>query len=126
MQHDPVSWKVLGNSFITTDEISSESEFINKTLKIWLNKIDKDKRENFIETVFGIIESTKADNLTDITENLFKNSTKMIQYYRNMDAETKEILFETIKIFIKSAKDTVQSSVHEKIQEYQGTLHLNP
>ena len=44
----------------------------------------------------------------------------------DMDAETKEILFETIKIFIKSAKDTVQNSVQEKIQEYQGTLHLNP
>ena len=50
----------------------------------------------------------------------------MIQYYKNMDSETKEILFETIKIFIKSAKDTVQNSVQEKIQEYQGTLHLNP
>jgi hypothetical protein len=126
MQHDPLTWNVLGSSFVTLDEISKESEFINKTLKIWLNKTDKDKRENFIETVFGIIESTEANNITEITDNLFKTSSKMIQTYKNLDAETKEILFETIKIFIKSAKDTVQSSVHEKIQEYQGTLHLKP
>ena len=126
MQHDPFSWKVLGNTFISTDEISSESEFINKTLKIWMKKIDKDKREFFIDSVFAIIESTEANNITEITENLFKTSSKMIQYYKNMDSETKEILFETIKIFIKSAKDTVQNSVQEKIQEYQGTLHLNP
>ena len=51
---------------------------------------------------------------------------KEVKTYKNLDAETKEILFETIKIFIKSAKDTVQSSVHEKIQEYQETLHLKP
>ena len=95
-------------------------------MKIWLNKTDKDKREFFIDSVFAIIESTEANNITEITENLFKTSSRMIQYYKNMDAETKEILFETIKIFIKSAKDTVQSSVHEKIQVYQGTLHLNP
>lgn len=126
MQHDPLTWNVLGSSFVTLDEISKESEFINKTLKIWLNKTDKDKRENFIETVFGIIESTEANNITEITDNLFKTSSKMIQTYKNLDAETKEILFETIKIFIKSAKDTVQSSVHEKIQEYQETLHLKP
>lgn len=126
MQHDPLTWNVLGSSFVTLDEISKESEFINKTLKIWLNKTDKDKRENFIETVFGIIESTEANNITEITDNLFKTSSKMIQTYKNLDAETKEILFETIKIFIKSAKDTVQSSVHEKIQEYQGTIHLKP
>ncbi len=116
MQHDPLTWNVLGSSFITLDELSKESEFINKTLKIWLNKTDKSKRETFIETVFGIIESAEAENITDITDNLFKNSTKMIQYYRNIDAETKEILFETIKIFMKSAKDTVQNSVQEKIQ----------
>ena len=91
-----------------------------------MKKIDKDKREFFIDSVFAIIESTEANNITEITENLFKTSSKMIQYYKNMDSETKEILFETIKIFIKSAKDTVQNSVQEKIQEYQGTLHLNP
>lgn len=126
MQHDPFSWDVLGSSFITTDELSKESEFINKTLKNLLNKIDKEKREAFIDSVFGIIESTEANNLTQITENLFKTSSKMLQYYKNMDSETKEILLETVKIFLKSAKDTVQTSVHKKIQEYQGTLHVKP
>lgn len=117
MQHDPLTWLVLGNSFITTDELSSESEYINKTLKIWLEKTDKNKRETFIDSVFGIIESTEANNLSEITENLFKTSSKMLQYYKNLDGETKEILFETVKIFLKSAKDTVQTSVHEKIKQ---------
>ena len=125
MQHDPLTWLVLGNSFITTDDISKESEFINKTLKNLLNKIEKEKRESFIDSIFGIIESTKANNLSEITENLFKSSSIMLQYYKNLDGETKEILFETVKIFLKSAKDTVQTSVQEKIQERQGTLHLN-
>ena len=126
MQHDPLTWNVMGTSFVPADELSYESEFINKTLKNLFNKIEKDKREAFIDTVFGIIESTEANNLTQITENLFRTSSKMLQYYKNMDSETKEILFETVKIFLKSARDTVQTSVHEKIQERQGTLHLKP
>ena len=126
MQHDPLTWNVLGSSFVTLDEISKESEFINKTLKIWLNKTDKDKRENFIETVFGIIESTEANNITEITDNLFKTSSKMIQTYKNLDAETKDVLFETAKIFVKSAKDAVHNSIHEKNTSISRDITHNP
>ena len=53
MQHDPLTWQVLGNSFITEEEVSKESEFINKTLKIWLEKTDKDKREFLLIQFLG-------------------------------------------------------------------------
>lgn len=108
MQHDPVTWNVLGTNFITTEELSKESQFVDKTLKNWLNKTDKDKRENFIETVFEIIESAEANNITEITDNWIKTSAKIINHIRKIDNESKDIIFETIKIFFKSAQEIMQ------------------
>lgn len=117
MQHDPLTWNVLGTNFVTTEELSKESLFIDKTLKNWLKQTDKDKREIFIEALFDVIESAEANNISEITENLLKSSTKMIHHFHNLDSETKDMIFDTIKIIIKSAKDTVQSSVQEKIKK---------
>jgi hypothetical protein len=117
MQHDPLTWNVLGTNFVTTEELSKESLFIDKTLKNWLKQTDKDKREIFIEALFDVIESAEANNISEITENLLKSSTKMIHHFHNLDSETKDMIFDTIKIIIKSAKDTVQTSVHEKIKQ---------
>ena len=110
MQHDPVTWNVLGNNFVTTEELSKESQFIDKTLKNWLKKTDKEKRENFIEALFNIIESAEANNITEITENWFKTSAKIINHLRKIDNETKDIIFETIKIFFKSAQEIMQEN----------------
>lgn len=117
MQHDPLTWNVLGTNFVTTEELSKESLFIDKTLKNWLKQTDKDKREIFIEALFDVIESAEANNISEITENLLKSSTKMIHHFHNLDSEIKDMIFDTIKIIIKSAKDTVQTSVHEKIKQ---------
>lgn len=113
MQHDPLTWNLLGTNFVTTEELSKESLFIDKTLKTWLKQTDKDKRETFIEALFNVIESAEANNITEITENWFKSSAKIIHHLRNLDSDTKDIIFETIKIFFKSA----QESVHEKIRK---------
>ena len=113
MQHDPLTWNVLGTNFVTTEELSKESIFIDKTLKTWLKQTDKDKRETFIEALFNVIESAEANNITEITENWFKSSAKIIHHLRNLDSDTKEIIFETIKIIFKSAQESVQEKIRK-------------
>ena len=44
MQHDLYSWQLLGKEFVTLKKLTNESEFIDKTIKDWLENVEPEKR----------------------------------------------------------------------------------
>ena len=50
MQHDVFSWQVLGDKFIREKVTDNTSEFIDKTISNWLEKIDNDQKEKYVIT----------------------------------------------------------------------------
>lgn len=55
MQHDPYSWKVMGNDFIQMDEITAGSRFIDRTIKNWLAGMTMEERSNFVDTLYELL-----------------------------------------------------------------------
>ena len=47
MQHDIYSWQVLGDKFIREKVTNNTSEFIDKTISDWLEKVDNEQKEKF-------------------------------------------------------------------------------
>ena len=61
MQHDLYSWEVLGKEFVTLEEVTNGSEFVDKTIKEWLEKVEPAKREQVIDVVFAdFVRSSEA------------------------------------------------------------------
>lgn len=108
-QHDLYSWQLMGNKFIEMDEVTSESEFIDKTLKNMLKEVDEEQREKFWMTMFEILSSTKAETLKQIRENWFSNSKIIFESYKNLDDESKKIINTTLKSLLSIAKDNIKS-----------------
>lgn len=107
MQHDPYSWEVLGPDFIKMKETTSSSHFIDTTLRNWLNDMDSEKREKFVDILWEVLGATKAKTFTEMAEGLFANAVKIGKKINNLDAESKEVLSTALSMLIKSAKNAI-------------------
>ena len=107
MQHDLYSWEVLGTEFITLEEVTNGSEFVDKTIKEWLEKVEPAKREQVIDVVFDILNTTDAQTMKDIKSNWFTSARTMMASYKNIDNETKQMIWQTLNELFKVAKDNV-------------------
>ena len=107
MQHDLYSWEVLGKEFVTLEEVTNGSEFVDKTIKEWLENVEPTKREQVIDVVFDILNTTEAQTMKEIKTNWFTNARTMMASYKNIDNETKELIWQTLNELFKVAKDNV-------------------
>ena len=115
-QHDLYSWQLIGTKFITMEELTNESEFIDKTLKNWLKEVDKEQREKFWTALFEILAATKAETLSEIKENWFNNSKIILSTYKNLDEGTKEIINKTLKSLLGIARENIKPTKKEEVK----------
>jgi hypothetical protein len=52
MQHDLFSWQVTHDDFIRLDDITSDSKFIDKTMKEWLRSLSPDQRKELVNHLY--------------------------------------------------------------------------
>lgn len=105
MQHDLYSWQLLGKKFVYLKEVTNGSKFIDKSIKDWLEQIDMEKREQVIDIIFQVINSTNAETLSDIKSHWFANAKTLINSYRLVDQESKRMILETLSALFKIVKD---------------------
>ena len=67
MQHDPFSWLIDGSDFQYVQSMKKSALYMNGTLAQWLNSLDDQKRELFVNTLFQIIKATNATTYYDLT-----------------------------------------------------------
>ena len=107
MQHDLYSWEVLGKEFVTLEEVTNGSEFVDKTIKEWLENVEPAKREQVIDVVFDILNTTDAQTMKELKNNWFSSAKTMMASYKNIDKDTKDMIWQTLNELFKVAKDNV-------------------
>ena len=81
MEHDVYSWQVIGRNFVVLKEVTNGSKFIDKTITNWLKNLDLQTREQVIDIVFEIINSTEARTIADLKLSLMKNAKIILSSY---------------------------------------------
>ena len=92
---------------MTLKKLTNESEFIDKTIKQWLENIEPEKREQVIDVVFDILNTTDAQTMKDLKANWFTNAKTILETYKNIDNETKDMVWQTINALLKIAKNNI-------------------
>ena len=113
MQHDLYSWQVLGGKFVE-DELTSSSEFMDKTITNWLKEVTPEQRGKFIDTIFEILNTTQAETLTDIKNKVFSNTKLMIKTYQNLSQEDKKMITKTIEEFLRIGRNNIRRTKIKK------------
>ncbi len=96
LQHDIMSWQVLGRNFVEKDSVSKASGVLNKALSNWINSLDNDKREEFVEALFNIIKASGAKTLSDIRMDRFNSAGAAFKLYKTMDKDTRLMLMKIL------------------------------
>ncbi len=107
MQHDLYTWQVLADSFVK-DELTNSSEFIDKTITDWLKEVSPKQREEFVDTLFEILNATKAQTLSEISSKWFVSAKAMLTTYKHLDQESKEIMTKTLNAFFEIGKSNIE------------------
>jgi hypothetical protein len=115
LQHDPFSWYVEGPRFIMEQGLSEDSSKFNKYIRVWLEKIPYDQREEFINSVFDVIQSTGITRFDQLTNDKLEKIKAVINSIKGMDPEEKKNVVMTIEIFFIENGGNIKNDIRKKI-----------
>lgn len=114
MQHDPFSWEVKGGDFVTKPELENGSEIFFKSFNKWFEGLEKTQRENFVETLFGLIDSTNATTNTELSRNFLKNALAIGKAAMKLDSSIRDDALKIISQFLKITGTEIKETIFEK------------
>ncbi len=109
-QHKAVSWEVCGPHFVNAERFDKTSVWFNKACKKWVEEIDVDKREIFIDHVFQLLKSAETDTLTEISNGLPMVMNKVMRSYSDLDKDTRRMLKGIVKQMLKLSTQTIKEN----------------
>lgn len=136
IQHNAMLWQIKGGKFQYLDKRSASSELIDTTLTEWINTLSLEKRENIVENLFGVIESTGITEFSQLTDNVFSNIITIIKGLTQMPSEDREMITKVLlklggigtskvtqAVVNNSIVNDVKSDVEETVSSLTDTLH---
>ncbi|NTV88771.1 MAG: DUF2974 domain-containing protein [Clostridiales bacterium] len=117
MQHDAMSWEVLGSRFVYVEGLSRQSRFLDASMKALIGKLDREQREQFVEALFNIFEESNVRTLADLSNEALKKAGEIIKVIGNMAPENKEILSKTIKMLFDEGGNVLKGLYHKRMEE---------
>lgn len=102
LQHDPISWQVLGPRFETMPGLSEEGKRNNRRFREWLKNMSHEDRRQFTDTLFHVLEATGAETLRDLTDDTFKSISAMIRTVRELSPEQRGEMLRFIRLLFQN------------------------
>lgn len=69
MQHDPYSWAVQRNRYLYLDSRSPFGEQSDAAIRLWLDSMTAEEKQDLVHDLFEVLESTGAKTLTELSRN---------------------------------------------------------
>ena len=88
LQHNGLSWEILGNSFVHLKDVNPESRKLDRTVNQWIRDMTPAQREEFAEAVYQLFSVDGAQTLTDIVA----ARKKWFSHTRSLDPKVHETI----------------------------------
>jgi hypothetical protein len=121
MQHDLYTWEVRYNDMVRLDSISQRSRFIDKTLREWIDGLDKEHRQQFIEVIFTVLSATQAKAIPELGADWLKASGRMIRSLGNIDNSSRKMIRMILAALFKAAKNNIDTLLEDKKTANKGS-----
>ncbi|MDD6057715.1 MAG: DUF2974 domain-containing protein [Clostridiales bacterium] len=116
-QHDPMSWEVLGAAFVPGEGIAQGSILLDETLKNWIVGLDKEQRQQLVDTVFDILDEADIRTLDDLCHSKWKTVQELMRAKSKLAPETQKLFLRAIKLLWKSGNDAIKRTVKKTGKE---------
>ncbi len=111
LQHDALSWNVLGGKFVHLRDVGADSKRTDRTMNTWIREMTPGQREQFTEALYRVLSSDNALTLTDLAS--LKN--RWLIRGMQLDPTVGKILSRTLTaLFNESAKELMHDIFGKK------------
>jgi hypothetical protein len=107
MQHNVFSWEVTRDDVVRLKNMSQDSVFLNRTLRDWINGLDREQRRRFSDALYEILASVGTGSIRELGNDWLKTVSLMIQAYKDIDEPSKKIITQTIFALFKAARNNL-------------------
>lgn len=101
-QHDGLSWQLEKNQFLQKKTLDKNSIQFNKSFNDWFNKLQPEKIQNVVDSIFKVLELTGAKTNSELILIIRENPHKLISLLTKVDKTVRVEVTEMIKLFIFS------------------------
>ena len=113
-QHDVMTWEVLGNSLVRVESVAAESMLLDQTLKAWIDKLEPKQREEFVDTLFEILDEGRIETVDDLANMRWKKFVELFKLSSELEHENQEIIKRTLKLLLEESQKTIKNAVIKK------------
>lgn len=99
LQHDALSWRIVGGSFIHLEGLTDEARRIARTLKKWMREMPPDERERVLDSIYEVL-CANGRTLTDFSN----DKTRLIRAWNTFDPETRKLIRKFIRLVVNNTK----------------------
>ncbi len=100
MQHDPLSWEIMGKEFVTLEKNTVASDVFDMTLTTWIDNLEPDAKKQFIDDVFSVLEASGETNISAVASCGLGGVKKMLARIKTIDKGSREQVKLLMRIFI--------------------------
>lgn len=112
MQHDALTWAVMGREFVCLDTITQSSQLFDKSMKEWVAGLSPEKSQAFVNAMFEILTCTDASTLTDLVNGGNKTIAAIFKAYADEDDDTKKMIHEILRSMMSVIKENLKKNNH--------------
>lgn len=114
IQHDGLTWQVLGTSFRTAQRLSQYSRRKESTLRAWIANMDNQQRKDFVEHFFAFLHTTDATTLTELAKHP-ENAVRSIR--TALDKPTRDVLFHSLRLLMREQRNELSNEVEAALSK---------
>lgn len=103
LQHDPYSWEILGKRFITMEEISEDSRFLDAAIKEWFADMTDQERGRLVDVLFSLLGTGGVESTIGIF-----HPRNALAYLKTLstDENMRKVLSGEFQSFLEAARRT--------------------
>lgn len=114
MQHDCMSWEVLGNHFVLVENMNEASIKLDKTLKNWVYGMEPETREEFVNIMFDAISATGVTTLDELTSSKLSMINEITKHLTGLPKDKQKALKDVLLRFAYSGGETLAGNMQSK------------
>jgi len=99
IQHDPMTWEISRDRFITRDELTPRCHFLNQIFDTWIESADTSHRESFTKDFFDALGAGGAIHMAQVANGGLNGFETVLTTFIKSDPQTKNVVGKFFRAF---------------------------
>jgi len=112
LQHDLYSWEVTFNDLVRVDKLAVSSKYVNDTLREWMNNLDNEGKEQFIDAMYHVLNKAEVKSVNDLEVDWFASACRIIKSLSHIDSQTQKLIRKILAELFRSAGKNIDTLIN--------------